>query len=256
MAGRRLVDGASAARGVGSNEIIDAYLADLGARLHGPAHARRAVLEEIRTDLVDSVEQFTRQGMPEADAARVAVSDLGSAAVVADAFAGELAIVHARRMLRILLITGPVVGVWWFILLAPDQWASYPGMLIAAIPALPIVAAAVATAIVVFATTGSLIRWVPEATPFRTVILAALVGLACIVGDLTVLSALLIRAVTGSAATLPLGIAVVAVLASAIRLPLAAWATVSTVRIAGRLRRARPAGGRIGDRISDRPGRG
>jgi hypothetical protein len=242
MAGRRLVDGASAARGVGSNDIIDSYLADLGARLHGPAHARREALEEIRTDLVDSVEQLTKRGMPEADAARSAVSELGSAAIVADAFAGELAIAHARRMLRILLITGPIVGIWWFILLAPDEWASYPGMLIAAIPALPIVAAAVATAIVVLATTGSLIRWVPEATPFRTVILASLVGLSCIVGDITVLSALLIRAVTGSTAALPIGIAAVAVLASAIRLPFAAWATTSTLRIAGRLRRARAAG--------------
>jgi len=241
MAGRRVVDGASAARGVGSNDIIDSYLADLGARLHGPAHARREVLEEIRTDLVDSVGQFTTRGMPEADAARAALSELGSAADVADAFAGELAIVHARRLLRILLITGPIVGIWWFLLLAPDQWTSYPGLLIAAIPALPIVAPAVATAIVVLATTGSLIRWVPESTPFRTVILASLVGFLCIVGDITVLSALLIRALTGSTTALPFGLAMVAVLASAIRLPFAAWATVSTVRIAGRLRRPRPA---------------
>jgi len=242
MAGRRIVGPSSAVRGAESNDdIIDSYLADLGARLDGPAHARAEVLEEIRFGLDDSVEQFTSRGLGAPDAAQTAVSELGPAAAVADAFAGELAIVHARRVLRMLLIAGPVVGIWWFLLLAPDQWQSRPGLLIAAIPALPIVAAAVATAVLVLATTGTLIRWVPESTPVRAVTLAALVGLSCIVGDVTVLTVLLIRFATGSTDSLSFGIAAVAVLASVIRLPFAAWATGSCIRTARRLHRARSA---------------
>jgi hypothetical protein len=237
MGGRRFLvpRDVAADRNDANEDVVATYVAELGARLHGPTRARTDVLDEIRAGLDDSVEKFTARGLGEADAARSAVSELGPAAAVADAFAGELAIARARRMLRLLLITGPVVGIWWFLLLAPDQWQSRPGLLIAAIPALPMVAAAVATGILVLATTGSLMRWVPETTASRAVILTALVGLTCIIGDVTVLTALALRTTTGSTESMPVGLAAAAVIASVIRLPFAVWATGSSMRTAHRL---------------------
>jgi hypothetical protein len=237
MAGRRDVSRAPApSTDQWTNEIIDAYLAELGARLHGPASARTAVVHEVGAGLEDSTDELMARGVGATAAARAAIAEVGSAADVADAFAGELAIVHARQVLRILLLTGPLVGVWWFLLLAPATWQGRPGLLIAAIPALPFVAAAVVAIALGLATTGSLIRWVPEATPFRATILTATVGLACVVGDLTVLALLVGRSATGATDTLSLGLAVAAVTASLVRLPFAVWATASFLQTARRLR--------------------
>jgi hypothetical protein len=193
-------------------------------------------VREIHAGLDDSVDQLTARGVGATDAARSAIAEIGSAADVAGAFAGELAIVHARRVLRILLFTGPLVGVWWFLLLAPDTWEGQPGVLIAAIPALPLVAAAVAAIILGLATTGPLIRWIPEATPFRATALTAIVGFACIAGDLTVLALLLGRSATGATDTLSLGFAIAAAVASLIRLPFAGWVAGAFLQTARRLR--------------------
>jgi len=60
-----------------------------------------------------------------------------------------------------LLIIGPLVGLWWLLLLAPRPWPPGPGVLWAASPDLPLVGVAVAAAVVILASTGSLIRWLP-----------------------------------------------------------------------------------------------
>ena len=38
---------------------------------------------------------------------------------VADAFEGELATAYARRTIALYVITGPLVGIWWLLLLQP-----------------------------------------------------------------------------------------------------------------------------------------
>jgi len=75
-------------------------------------------------------------------------------------------------------VTGPLVGVWWLLLLQPTPWRTGVVALVAAIPVIPLIIAAFATAAGTFATTGRLIRWLPEASPrralFATITLASL----------------------------------------------------------------------------------
>ena len=60
---------------------------------------------------------------------------------VADAFAGELATAYARRTIALYVITGPLVGIWWLLLLRPDPWRAGLIALLAAIPVLPLIIA-------------------------------------------------------------------------------------------------------------------
>lgn len=221
MAGRREL---AAPHGVSNSGVLDRYVASLRGRLSGPTRARARILEEVRGELDDATEANVARGLPAAAAAQAAVDDLGSADTVAAAFAGELGIRRARRVLVALLLTGPLVGIWWFFLLTPSPWTPRIGMVLAAIPVLPLIAAAVGIGIVVIATTGSLIRWLPEAAPRRALTAAIAVALVSILGDLSVLTILVIRVVTGSAGSFPLALVIAAVLASAIRLLGSTWA--------------------------------
>jgi hypothetical protein len=204
--------------------VLDRYIESLRRRLTGPARARARILEEIRGELDEVTRANLARHLPAEAAAQAAVDDLGPADVVAAAFAGELGVLRARRVLWALLITGPLVGIWWFLLLAPSPWTPRLGMVLAAIPVLPLIAAAVGIGIVVIATTGSLIRWLPEAAPRRALAAAIAVALVSILGDLSVLTILVVRGVTGSAGSFPPALVAVAVLASAIRLVGSTWA--------------------------------
>ncbi|WP_426623112.1 permease prefix domain 1-containing protein [Leifsonia sp. McL0607] len=212
------------------NDAIEDYMAELNSYLRGPARLRARVAEEIAVDLESAVREFRRHGLGAPEAARAAVAELGSAKSVAAGFVDELAIAEARAVLRWLLATGPLVGLWWLLLLAPAGWVSHPGELLTAIPILPVVAIAVAAGLLVLATTGSLIRWLPETSSRRAVSAAVLVGLVCIAGDLLVLTTLTVRLATGSGSSFTAGLVVVAVTASLIRLPSAIWATSRCLR--------------------------
>lgn len=118
------------------------------------------------------------------------------------------------------MITGPLVGVWWLLLLAPEPWPPRPGILWAAIPALPLIGVAIAAAVVILATTGSLIRWLPESTPQRALLGTAGVAIGCVLGDLTVLATFAARSLATTWQP-PLTLVVVAVAGSLIRIPLA-----------------------------------
>ena len=46
-----------------------------------------------------------------------AIAQFGSPYAVADAFGGELATGYARRTIAWFIATGPLVGIWWLLLL-------------------------------------------------------------------------------------------------------------------------------------------
>ena len=206
-----------------SRVLIDQYLAELAVRLHGPKKACAAVVEEVRGGLADAVDGFTARGMTPSEAAKAALVELGTPARVAAAFRGELATVQARRILWTYLITGPLVGIWWLLLLVPQPWEPTLGVVFTAIPVLPLIAAAVAIAVVAIATTGSLIRWLPETAPRRAIIAACVVAGASMVGDLTVFAILVARMLDGAIGALAPVLAVVAAVGSGCRLAYSVW---------------------------------
>lgn len=216
MAGHHLTGNRS---GVGA---FDAYLADLAARLRGPRHARAAILTEIEDGLYQAAEAHTARGMTPEAAASTAVAQFGTPRAVAAGFAGELATAHARHVIAAFLITGPLVGIWWLLLLDPRPWRGGPAALITAIPAIPPLAVAIALASLTLATTGRLIRWLPETGSGRALTASVTIAALCLAGDLTVLGVLTDHTVTAHAA--PGALAVTAATGSLIRVAFAAAA--------------------------------
>ena len=88
---------------------------------------------------------------------------------------------------RLHIITGPLVGVWWLLLLIPDPWRTGPIALLAAIPALPLIAVAMAIAGETLATTGRLMRWLPESRPGRAVTATQIIAGLWMLADLTMI---------------------------------------------------------------------
>ena len=161
MAGHRLVNDT----GADVDAQLAAYLADLAARLRGPRRRRDAILAELRDGLHHATEAHIAAGLTPAQAAAAAITQFGDPQAVADAFAGELATAYARRTIAWYIVTGPLVGIWWLLLLQPHPWRTGLIALLAAIPVLPLIALAIATAAGTFATTGRLMRWLPETGP-------------------------------------------------------------------------------------------
>lgn len=230
-----------AAGPVQTNAAVDNYLAMLAKDLPEPRAARAAAVDEVREGLLEAIAGHVARGLPQPLAARTAVAEFGPPTTVAGAFAPEIATSQARRILFGFLITGPLVGIWWLLLLTSPTWPRHPQTLWAAIPALPLVAVAVAAAVVILATTGSLIRWLPESTPERALLAATAIALGCMTGDLTVLATLAFRVI----ATLwqpPVALAAVAIAASLVRIPFAWWAMLRCRRTTEDLRRINPRG--------------
>jgi hypothetical protein len=101
---------------------LAAYLTEVAARLHGPRHRRAQILAELHDGLDDAVADHVRDGLAPEEAADAALGGFGTPAEVAAAFAGELAVAYARRTLAWFLVTGPLVGIWWLLLLQPQPW--------------------------------------------------------------------------------------------------------------------------------------
>lgn len=196
---------------------IDAYLAAIDARLTGPRHARRAIIDELRDGVHEAVSAYQHRGLTAQAATAAAIEEFGDALVVASSCAGELAIVQARRTTVAYLLSGPFVGISWLLLLAPpDWWRRGLGALWSSIPALPLVAVSCAAGLLVLAGTGRPSRWL-HIDPHRLLDLTLLLGLGCMAGDLLVLAVLArTMAVTPFAPTEAL--VVIAVAASLIRL--------------------------------------
>lgn len=196
---------------------LDSYLAELAAALTGPRRQRNAVVQEVADGLGEAAHRYRTQGLTAGQARRAAINEFGPPEQLAAGFAGELAVASARHSIAALLLTGPAVGIWWLLLLAPAAWWQQPLRLWAAIPALPLVGAAVLTGIAVLATTGQLTRWLPETTPARALRLAAGLAVVCVGIDGTMLILVGIRTLNGQPNWHPLLVAA-AMVASLIRL--------------------------------------
>src|SRR4051794_2239291 len=158
MAGHPLND----ARIAASRAPIQAYLKDIGVRLVGPRRRRTQVLSELGDGLDQATDRHLADGMPVDRAVEAAVAQFGDPAAVADAFTDELGVAYARRTIALYVVTGPLVGLWWLLLLRPEPWRAGPTALLAVIPVLPLIAVVIATAGGTLATTGRLMRWLPE----------------------------------------------------------------------------------------------
>ncbi|MGE5828567.1 MAG: permease prefix domain 1-containing protein [Micromonosporaceae bacterium] len=144
---------------------VDAYLGELAALLHGPRRRRTQILTELRDGLHHAADERIAEGTPPTAAAKQAIAEFGTPREVADAFAAELTTAYARRTIAAYVATGPLVGIWWLLLLQPHPWRTGLLALLVAIPVIPVVAVAIMTAATTLATTGRLIRWLPEAGP-------------------------------------------------------------------------------------------
>jgi hypothetical protein len=197
------------------DDALAAYLADLAARLRGPRRRRAAILAELSDGLDRAVQEHRAAGLPAGPAATAAIVQFGAPQAVADAFGGELATAYARHAIVWFIATGPLVGVWWLLLLDAVPWRSGPAALFAAIPVLPLIAVAIAAAAGTVATTGSLMRWLPETGPYRALTATIAIAALCLVGDLTMITMFLASGVpTRPLATVALAVSFTRVVCS------------------------------------------
>ena len=165
----------------------DAYLADLAARLRGPRRRREAILTELRDGLHHATEGHLAAGLPPDQAATAAITQFATPHAVADAFGGELATAYARRTIVWFIASGPLVGIWWLLLLHPSPWRTGLIALLGAIPVIPLIVEAIATAGGTLATNGPLMRWLPEIGPRWALAATTAIAMLCMVGDLTMI---------------------------------------------------------------------
>lgn len=231
----------------GAEQAIGSYLAEIAARLTGPARARRDILAELGAGLADATDAYRSAGLTSAMAARAAITEFGHPDQVAGGFQAELTVVQARRTALTLIRTGPLIGLLWAgAALAshigaqvgsPWHWPGMPASarLITHLAGIAL-ATAIGSALVTVACTGRLTRWLPArprwlpAYPAASAAIAA-GGTAAI--DITLLTLLATQAAStpGRLAALPVAVAATA---SLTRLTLAARATRNclTVRAA------------------------
>ena len=222
MAGHRLTAAADA-----GDDTLAAYLTDVAARLHGPRRRRTAILAELSDGLHQAAHDHRAAGQAPQRAATTAIARFGTPQAVADAFAGELATAYARRTIIWFIATGPSVGVWWLLLLHPAPWRTGPVALLTAIPVIPLIAVAIATAAGIVATTGRLMRWLPETSPHRALAATIAIAALCLIGDLTIITMFVTSGMP------PLALGAVAMAASLTRV----YCSITTVRHATRMRR-------------------
>jgi hypothetical protein len=182
MAGDRL----TTSTGTPPKDTLAAYLSDLAAQLRGPRR-REAILTELRDGLEQATEDHIATGIAPDQAAAAAITQFGSPLAVADAYAGEMTTAYPRRTSAWFIATGPLVGIWWLLLLHPSPWRTGLIAFVAAIPVIPLIIAAIATAGGTLATTGRPMRWLPETGPHRALAATIAIALLCVIIDLTMI---------------------------------------------------------------------
>jgi hypothetical protein len=73
-------------------------LAQAAGALPGPARARRDVVAELYSGVLDAADAYRRAGLPEITAAEAAVDEFGDPRQVAGAFTPELTARHVRKL--------------------------------------------------------------------------------------------------------------------------------------------------------------
>jgi hypothetical protein len=217
-------------------DVISGYLTTLGSRLPPGRRYRARILAEIADGLACAVAERTSAGVAPAVAACCAVAEFGDPRELAGAFARQRGAVTAHRLGMALVATGPLVGLTWVAAYATGEagllWQA--AGLLSALPQLAL-AVAVAVPAAIIAATGA--GWAARRVrvPVRVVTGAALVAaIGCVTGDLSLLlTALLDHRPSGAG---PVGLIVVAAVASVLRLSAAGWAgrRVAWLRAAGR----------------------
>jgi hypothetical protein len=117
------------------------------------------------------------------------------------------------------------VGIWWLLLLHPSPWRTGLIALLAAIPVIPLIIAAVATVGGTLATTGRLMRWLPETGPRRALAATIAIATLCMIIDLTMITMIMVSGAT----TRPL--VIIAISASLTRIV----CSITTVRHASQM---------------------
>jgi hypothetical protein len=171
-----------------AEERLTRYLGEIAAALHGPRRRQRRILAELRDGVEQSANVRAARGATPEQALGAAITEFGDPTAIAYAFHPEMAIADARRILAWLLATGPLVGIWWLLLLHPQPWHGSPAELMTAIPVTPMIAVAVTGTLATFAGTGRLIRWIPEAAPATALTAAFSVAALILAGDITVIA--------------------------------------------------------------------
>jgi hypothetical protein len=177
----------------GAGPAVEGYLAEVTARLPGPARAQAGIVAELRCGLLDAADAHRSAGLPPAQAALAGIREFGDPAQVAAGFRAEIAARQARRVAVTLLVTGPLVGLLWIatavashlgIPLAPPwQWTGRSPALSVGFQLVAVAAGVTAGAAVLgIASTGRLTRWLP-ARPRRAPAAAAVAGFGAVSAD-------------------------------------------------------------------------
>ncbi len=215
---------------LGAGPAAESYLAEVTARLPGPARAQAGIVAELRSGLLDAADAHRSAGLPPAQAARAAIREFGDPALVAAGFRTEIAARQARRVAVALLVTGPLVGLLWIatavtshlgISFAPPwQWTGLSPDLGAGLRLVAVAVGVTAfAALVGIATTGRLTRWLP-ARPHRPSTAAAVAGFGAMGADGLGLALLAVQLATAPGRLSPV-LASAAAAASLARLMLA-----------------------------------
>ena len=219
---------------VASTTALERYLGELSARLRGPRAARTRVLAEIRDGLTETVDAHLANGIPPDVAATTAIAQFGDPATVARSSPPNW--------------PPPPPGAPSPPSSRPDRWSASGGCCCStphrgaagSSPRLSpsrlcrSIALAIATAAGTFATTGRLIRWLPETPAPRALTATIAIAALCLAADLTVLGVLAAHLAAGGHLLGPLIAA--AVTASILRIAAATTAIRSTRLTRNRLR--------------------
>lgn len=159
------------------HQLIEEYLTTLGRRL--PAEA----VDELSDGLLETWQRSLAAGLTPAEAARAAIAEFGSGQQVIAAFVAQA---PGRRTARMLLASGPVVGVCWAVSLVTGQVWAWP------VPT----AAAGALALVLLAVVATLALAATSHHSYRRTRLGAIGGMGLVALDATMLAGIVLVAPT------------------------------------------------------------
>ncbi|WP_169982366.1 permease prefix domain 1-containing protein [Microbispora sp. H10836] len=106
---------------MGNAGPVDEYVASMRHALRGPRGAKRDLLAEARDSLLDAAEAYESEGLPRAEAERLAVADFGTVPEIAPGFQGELAVSQGRRTAALLFLSVPLTAFLWSVI-----WRVFP----------------------------------------------------------------------------------------------------------------------------------